>query len=47
MFGGIPSVPTFQSTLPHGERPLRQIPGVLGLPFQSTLPHGERRQQLS
>ena len=37
----IPS--TFQSTLPHGERPLILLTFILMLLFQSTLPHGERR----
>ena len=37
------AIPTFQSTLPHGERPSRMVSTAIGLPFQSTLPHGERR----
>ena len=32
----------FQSTLPHGERPLHWLSAGLCLRFQSTLPHGER-----
>ena len=34
----------FQSTLPHGERPLHWLSAGLCLRFQSTLPHGERRK---
>ena len=33
---------SFQSTLPHGERPDRQARGIREGEFQSTLPHGER-----
>ena len=33
---------TFQSTLPHGERPVRLDRPVEWFTFQSTLPHGER-----
>ena len=36
----------FQSTLPHGERPLLSSTGVIENPFQSTLPHGERLWRL-
>ena len=32
----------FQSTLPHGERPLASSFSSCSIPFQSTLPHGER-----
>ena len=32
----------FQSTLPHGERLVREIPQETDGKFQSTLPHGER-----
>ena len=34
--------PLFQSTLPHGERPVEVQGCLLPLRFQSTLPHGER-----
>ena len=33
----------FQSTLPHGERPLVAVIIHIASVFQSTLPHGERR----
>ena len=32
----------FQSTPPHGERPIRNFPKGPAMIFQSTLPHGER-----
>ncbi len=38
-----PSAQEFQSTLPHGERPLYQIIKEVASIFQSTLPHGERQ----
>ena len=38
----------FQSTLPHGERPVQELRRPEGCQqFQSTLPHGERHQELS
>ena len=36
------SVKSFQSTLPHGERPMTRPTCCLMRLFQSTLPHGER-----
>ena len=33
----------FQSTLPHGERPIISSQSAVDLMFQSTLPHGERQ----
>ncbi len=36
----------FQSTLPHGERPVSTMNGILPIKFQSTLPHGERPHQV-
>ena len=32
----------FQSTLPHGERPISRLLFEIAHKFQSTLPHGER-----
>ena len=34
----------FQSTLPHGERPMMLVQLISGNGFQSTLPHGERQK---
>ncbi len=39
----VPPPPVFQSTLPHGERPSRDVFHIDDHVFQSTLPHGERR----
>ena len=39
---GGPPTPGFQSTLPHGERPVAVGSSLTGSRFQSTLPHGER-----
>ena len=37
--------PTFQSTLPHGERRHHTVRRLPSQEFQSTLPHGERRNR--
>jgi hypothetical protein len=39
-------LPIFQSTLPHGERPVNGQADWENEEFQSTLPHGERRRSL-
>ena len=42
-----PSVKSFQSTLPRGERRLYDTMQILNIRFQSTLPRGERRSLAS
>ena len=37
----------FQSTLPHGERPISRLLFEIAHKFQSTLPHGERPPSLT